>query len=70
MGGSHSLNKRYHLGDRGYLVYTAVYRLQEMVDGMWFKAPAPTAILLGGVMDMVRFGITKGYSPGEQVLQV
>ena len=41
--------------DPWWVVITAT----SFVGGMWFQLPAPAAILLGGVMGMIWFGIVK-----------
>ncbi|CAO1597521.1 hypothetical protein XANCAGTX0491_001327 [Xanthoria calcicola] len=41
--------------DPWWVVITAT----SFVGGMWFKLPAPAAIILGGVMGMVWFGVVK-----------
>ncbi|KAL8724433.1 MAG: hypothetical protein Q9166_007955 [cf. Caloplaca sp. 2 TL-2023] len=41
--------------DPWWVVITAT----SFVGGMWFKLPAPAAILLGGVMGMIWFGVVK-----------
>lgn len=41
--------------DPWWVVITAT----SFVGGRWFKLPAPAAILLGGIMGLVWFGITK-----------
>jgi len=42
-------------GDAWWVVITAT----SFVGGMWFRMSAPLAILLGGVMGMVWYGVTK-----------
>ena len=41
--------------DPWWVVITAT----SFVGGMWFQLPAPAAILLGGIMGMIWFGIAK-----------
>ncbi len=41
--------------DPWWVVVTAT----SFVGGMWFELPAPAAILLGGVMGLIWFGIVK-----------
>ena len=41
--------------DPWWVVITAT----SFVGGMWFKVPAPAAILLGGILGMVWFGVVE-----------
>ena len=41
--------------DPWWVVVTAT----SFVGGMWFKVPAPAAILLGGILGMVWFGVVE-----------
>ncbi len=44
------------LGDEAWLV---VITATAFVGGMWFKVPAPAAILLGAVLGLIWYGITR-----------
>lgn len=41
--------------DPWWMVVTAA----SFVGGMWFKLPAPLAILIGGLMGMIWYGVAK-----------